>query len=204
MQKKMEFLLNKRINSARNVSNDSTDTTVRHDFLFGLEDSGIATSNDVHSLEFDDQLPVTPPPTNVRGKVVSGKVLNDKNVIVRKIGTFEKSKATSSIPSLSINSNATINIHYYPEQSIFWSYVIVTISTIVQILIHGIQLSFGIFLLNAKVFFKNSHEDLADYGKCLNRIFFFKKKNLCHIQRTPIVNFFFLLIFCKNIIQNAF
>lgn len=161
---KMEFLLNKRINSARNVSNDSTDTTVRHDFLFGLEDSGIATSNDVHSIEFDDQLPVTPPPKIVAGKVISGKVCKDKSSIVGKIGTFEKSKATSSIPSLSINSNATINIHYYPEQSIFWSYVIVFISTIVQILNHGLQMSFGIFLLNAKVFFKNSHEYLADYG----------------------------------------
>jgi hypothetical protein len=161
---KMEFLLNKRINSARNVSNDSTDT-VRHDFLFGLEDSGIATSNDVHSSEFDDQLPGTPPPTSIKGKVISEKVCKTINPIVRNIGTFEKSKATSSIPSLSINSNATINIHYYPEQSIFWSYVIVFISTIVQTLNHGLQLSFGIFLLNAKVFFKNSQEDLADYGK---------------------------------------
>lgn len=161
---KMEFLLNKRISAGRIISNDSTDTNVRHDSLFGLEDSGIATSNDVHSLVFDDQLPATPPPTTI-GKVIIGKVGKDKSAIVEKIGTFEKSKATSSIPSLSINSNATINIHYYPEQSIFWSYVIVLISTIVQILIHGLQLSFGIFLLNAKVFFKNSQESLADYGK---------------------------------------
>lgn len=167
----MEFLLNKRINSGRNVStNDSTDTTVRHDFLFGLEDSGIATSNDVHSSEFDDQLPVTPPPpTNVGvAKVITAKIIGerlDKSAILGKIGTFEKSKATSSIPSLSINSNATINIHYYPEQSIFWSYVIVFIGTMVQIFNHGLQLSFGIFLLNAKVFFKKSQEDLSSYGK---------------------------------------
>ncbi len=163
----MEFLLNKGTKSGRTcVSNDSTDT-VRNDFLFGLDDSGIATSNDAHSLEFDDQLPATPPPTSIgHGKIIAGNVIEkDKSASVKKVGTFEKSKATSSIPSLSINSNATINIHYYPEQSIFWSYVIVFISTIVQILIHGLQLSFGIFLLNAKVFFRNSREeDLATYG----------------------------------------
>lgn len=166
----MDFILNKRANGSRNVvSNDSTDTTVRHDFLFGLDDSGIATSNDVHSLEFDDHVPPTPPPTTTpsgQGKAV--KSASDKNVIIGKIGTFEKSKAPSSIPSLSINSNATINIHYYPEQSIFWSYVIVLIGTIVQTLIHGIQLSFGIFLLSAKVFFKSSHVELISYGNKIN------------------------------------
>lgn len=165
----MDFILNKRANGSRNVvSNDSTDTTVRHDFLFGLDDSGIATSNDVHSLEFDDHIPPTPPPTTTTVQGGQGKAVksaSDKNIIVGKIGTFEKSsKATSSIPSLSINSNATINIHYYPEQSIFWSYVIVLISTIVQILIHGLQLSFGIFLLSAKIFFKSSHVELISYG----------------------------------------
>jgi hypothetical protein len=166
----MDFLLNKRINignnvCARIVSNDSTDT-VRHDSLFGLDDSGIATSHDAHSLEFDDQLlPATPPPTIV---------LHDQRVVnvVKKHekihGTLEKSKATSSIPSLSINSNATINIHYYPEGLILWSYVIVFISTIVQILIHGLQLSFGVFLITAKVFFVPQQQmDLMSYGKLL-------------------------------------
>jgi hypothetical protein len=171
MQITMDFILNKRANGGRVVSNDSTDTTVRHDFLFGLDDSGIATSNDVHSLEFDDQLPATSPPpvaataaiVVAASKVAGGGV--DKNIVVRKIGTFEKSsKATSSIPSLSINSNATIHIHYYPEQSIFWSYVIVLISTIVQILIHGLQLSFGILLLSANVFVASSQVDLISFG----------------------------------------
>lgn len=169
----MDFLLNKRINIGNHVgarqvvSNDSTDTTVRHDFIFGLEDSGIATSNDVHSLEFDDHLPTTPPHKHVvhdnHQHIHHGRQTLDK---LSKIGQLEKSKATSSIPSLSINSNATINIHYYPEESIFWSYVIVFITTIVQILIHGLQLSFGVFLLNAKVFFSKSNPptDLATYG----------------------------------------
>ncbi|KAG5684299.1 hypothetical protein PVAND_013534 [Polypedilum vanderplanki] len=163
----MDFILNKRVNigndvNGRIVSTDSTDTDVRHDFIFGLEDSGIATSNDVHSIEFDDQLPITPPPTVIVHD--SGKHATEK---IGKVGVFEKnsSKATSSIPSLSINSNATINIHYYPEESIFWSYVIVFISTTVQILIHGLQLSFGIFLIYAKVFFfKNNQFDLITCG----------------------------------------
>jgi hypothetical protein len=168
----MDFLLNKRVNNANNpnvknqnnhnVSNDSTDSTVHsHHFLFGLlEDSGIATSHDAHSLEFDDQNPVTPPPTIVVEQH------SDKAQVVLKhparVGTFEKSKATSSIPS-SINSNATINIHYYPEESIFWSYVIVFIAVTVQTLIHGIQLSFGVFFVAAKVFYKS--DQLITIGK---------------------------------------
>lgn len=161
----MDFLLNKRVNNAannasaksqnnRNVSNDSTDSTVHsHHFLFGLlEDSGIATSNDAHSLEFDDQIPITPPPT-----IVVEQHLDKAQVVLKhpaRVGTYEKSKGTSSIPSLSINSNATINIHYYPEESIFWSYVIVFIAITVQTLVHGIQLSFGVFFIAAKVFYK--------------------------------------------------
>lgn len=162
----MDFLLNKRVNgdssasvkdrSDHNVCNDSTDSTVHsHHFLFGLlEDSGIATSNDAHSLEFDDQIPFTPPPT-----IVIERSLDKSEVVLKRptvrIGTFEKSKASSSIPSISVNSTATINIHYYPEESIFWSYVIVFIAVTVQMFTHGLQLSFGVLLVAAKVFFKN-------------------------------------------------
>lgn len=174
----MDFLLNKRVNvvnasakasaKAQNnqiANNDSTDSTVHsHHFLFGLlEDSGIATSNDAHSLEFDDHMPVTPPPT-----IVVEQHLEKAEVVLKhpakRIGTFEKSKASSSIPSLSINSSATINIHYYPEESIFWSYVIVFISVTVQLLTHGLQLSFGVLFVAAKVFFKN--DQLITIGKC--------------------------------------
>lgn len=170
----MDFLLNKRVSGANkanvkeqvdhNACNDSTDSTVHsHHFLFGLlEDSGIATSNDAHSLEFDDHVPVTPPPT-----IVIEQHLEKANVVLKhpttRIGTFEKSKASSSIPSLSLNSNATINIHYYPEESIFWSYVIVFIAVTVQMLTHGLQLSFGVLFVAAKVFFKN--DQLITIGK---------------------------------------
>lgn len=170
----MDFLLNKRVSAAnnsnaknqsnQNAGNDSNDSTVHsHHFLFGLlEDSGIATSNDAHSLEFDDQIPVTPPPT-----IVVEQHSDKTNVVpkhVARIGNFEKSKASTSIPSLSINSTATINIHYYPEESIFWSYVIVFIAVTVQMLTHGLQLSFGVLLITAKVFFKN--DQLITLGKC--------------------------------------
>lgn len=170
----MDFLLNKRVNGAsnesvkeqndHNVCNDSGDSTFHsHHFLFGLlEDSGIATSNDAHSLEYD-QVPVTPPPTIVIEQHLdkTDVVRNKPNV---RIGTFEKSKASSSIPSLSVNSTATINIHYYPEESIFWSYVIVFIAVTVQMFTHGLQLSFGVLLVAAKVFFKN--EQSITIGKC--------------------------------------
>lgn len=175
----MDFILNKRLNignheNARLASNDSTDT-VRHDFLFNLEDSGIATSNDVHSIEFDYHLPITPPPIAAVILDTANKSAIDKIV---KVGVFEKSKATSSIPSLSINSNATINIHYYPEESIFWSYVIVFISTTNQILIHGLQLSFGVFLLSTKVFFKSNQLDLVTCGKFKKQFFLMPKMTL--------------------------
>lgn len=170
----MDFLLNKRVSGANkanvkeqvdhNACNDSTDSTVHsHHFLFGLlEDSGIATSNDAHSLEFDDHIPVTPPPT-----IVIEQHSEKVNAVLKhptaRIGTFEKSKASSSIPSLSLNSSATINIHYYPEESIFWSYVIVFIAVTVQMLTHGLQLSFGVLFVAAKVFFKN--DQLITIGK---------------------------------------
>lgn len=161
----MDFILNKRTHvvnavaktqSNHHVNNESTDSTVHsHHFLFGLlEDSGIATSNDAHSLEFDDQIPITPPPTIIVEQHLDQAEIVHKHPAAR-IGALEKSKASSSIPSLSINSNATINIHYYPEESIFWSYVIVFISVTVQVLIHGLQLSFGVLFVAAKVFFKN-------------------------------------------------
>lgn len=161
----MDFLLNKRVSASNNASeksqnshnacNDSTDSTVHsHHFLFGLlEDSGIATSNDAHSLEFDEQMPITPPPTIVVEQHSDKAGVTLKHPL--RIGAFEKSKASTSIPSLSINSTATINIHYYPEESVFWSYVIVAIAVAVQMLTHGLQVSFGVIFVAAKVFFKN-------------------------------------------------
>lgn len=170
----MDFILNKRVNAGNasakvhgnhNVSNDSTESTVHsHHFLFGLlEDSGIATSHDAHSLEFDDHIPVTPPPTIVIQQH-SGKAEVLLKHPATKLGALEKSKASTSIPSLSINSNATINIHYYPEESIFWSYVIVFIAVIVQMLIHGLQVSYGVIFIAAKVFWKND-PSLITIGK---------------------------------------
>lgn len=169
----MDFLLNKRANEAKNsnakkqnVCNDNSDSTVNsHHFLFGLlEDSGIATSNDAHSLEFDDQVLVTPPPTVVVEPRLE-KVHAIPKIQVGRIGALGKSKASTSIPSLSNNSTATINIHYYPEESIFWSYVIIFIAVTAQMITHGLQLSFGVLFIAAKVFFKN--DQLISIGKIL-------------------------------------
>lgn len=171
----MDFLLNKR--SGNNavekskkddhiVGNDSNDdsTVHSHHFLFGLlEDSGIATSHDAHSLEFDDLNPITPPPTIVVEQHLDKAAVVLKHPPLRN-GGLDKSKASTSIPSLSINSTATINIHYYPEESIFWSYVIVFIAVTVQMLTHGLQLSYGVFFIAAKVFYKN--DQLITIGKC--------------------------------------
>jgi len=175
----MDFLLNKRINiigeaaGQNNIANnDSADETTSHShhFLFGLDDSGIATSNDVHSLEFDDHIPVTPPPTiiveqHLDHHHVVDVVLKQHPAANRGIIALEKSKATSSIPSLSINSHATssLNVHYYPEGN--WGFVIAGIAVLVQVLTHGVQLSFGIFLLAAKGFFKS--DQLLTLGNLL-------------------------------------
>lgn len=175
----MDFLLNKRggnnavekkVEKAKKddhiVGNDSNDdsTVHSHHFLFGLlEDSGIATSHDAHSLEFDDHIPITPPPTIVVEQHSDKATVVLKHPPLRN-GGLDKSKASTSIPSLSINSTATINIHYYPEESIFWSYVIVFIAVTVQMLTHGLQLSYGVFFVAAKVFYKN--DQLITIGKC--------------------------------------
>lgn len=171
----MDFLLNKRINVinsehvkapiAVTPSQDSTDTIGHnsHHFIFGLEDSGIATSHDAHSLEFDDHLPITPPPT-----IVVEQHLDHASIVLQhpthgRIIGIEKSKASTSIPSLSINSNATssLNVHYYPEGN--WGWIIVFIAIAAQMLIHGIQLSYGIVLIAAKIFFKN--DQMISLGK---------------------------------------
>lgn len=152
----------------RVASVDSTDSTIPSDWkALALlnEDSGIAsTSNDAHSLEFDYHQPVTPPPAiviNVEKEKVKQPIPFKST---ERHGIFGKSKASSSVPSLSINSNATVNIHYYPEESVTWSYVIVTIAVIVQLLIHGVQLSFGVLLLVILNNFRKDHIYLIEIG----------------------------------------
>ena len=43
---------------------------------------------------------------------------------------------------------ATIRQHYYPEGG--WGFVVVIVAIIVQIITHGLQLSFGILILAIK------------------------------------------------------
>lgn len=158
-------------NNNNNAENDSTDTTIHsQNFLMGLEDSGIATSNDVHSLEYDDH-PITPPPVivveyhqnnhldhqdaileDVERRIINPPALNEKIKYV-----------PCTAPSVSINSQSasTIRQHYYPEAG--WGFIILFIGLIVQLLTHGIQQSFGILLIATKSFYKN--DNLVEIGK---------------------------------------
>ena len=43
---------------------------------------------------------------------------------------------------------ATIRQHYYPEGG--WGFVVVIVAVIVQIITHGLQLSFGVLILAIK------------------------------------------------------
>lgn len=133
-----------------NLSHDSLDSTLHsQNFMLGLEDSGIATSNDVHSIVFDDH-PLTPPPTvNLDNKVQCHHMCSILN------GTIEvkKSSGPGSQSHFSINSNiSTIRQHYYPETG--WGFVILIIGIIVQTLTHGLQMCVGILLLATKNVFK--------------------------------------------------
>ena len=153
-------------NNNNNAENDSTDTTIHsQNFLMGLEDSGIATSNDVHSLEYDDH-PITPPPVIVveYHNLDQDAILEDvERRIINPPALNEKIKyVPCTAPSISINSQSasTIRQHYYPEAG--WGFIILFISVIVQLLTHGIQQSFGILLIATKSFYKN--DNLVEIG----------------------------------------
>ena len=45
-------------------------------------------------------------------------------------------------------NKATIRQHYYPEGG--WGFVVVIVAVIVQVISHGLQLSFGILILAIK------------------------------------------------------
>jgi hypothetical protein len=89
------------------------------------EDSGIRTSADFGSLEFDGS-PVKTPPQ-----------------IIRKTGTV-----SSRISTASTTTSATLQQHYYPEDG--WGWVIVVVSVLVQMLSHSLHLCSGFIILAAQ------------------------------------------------------
>lgn len=166
------MFINKLTRSETNASNDSQDeedsTLHSHNYMLAFDDSGIATSNDVHSVVFDDH-PITPPPTIV----IDQKVEHPHVCNFPLNGTFEikKSQGPQSHSHFSVNSNiSTIRQHYYPEAG--WGFVILFIGFVVQVLTHGLQMCAGILLLETKNIFKVEElHELGMYLKFLLKIY---------------------------------
>lgn len=49
-----------------------------------------------------------------------------------------------------------LKVHYYPEEQ-YWSYVIVFIAFVVQVIDHGLQTSYGMILVNVLIVFGNGN-----------------------------------------------
>ena len=166
-------LLKGKLSGRNNVSTDDSSThNHSNNFIVNFEDSGIATSADAHSLDYDDN-PQTPPPTTIHQKNKQGDqehhVCNNNHY-----GKVEAIKKSAGPPSFtSFNSNAsTIRQHYYPEGG--WGWIVIFIGIVVQLLTHGIQMSYGVLILCARTFFKN--DQIVSLGKvfchfsCMNKI----------------------------------
>lgn len=73
---------------------------------------------------------------------------------------------------------ATIRQHYYPEGG--WGFIVLIVAILVQIISHGLQLSYGVLTL---AIIKRWHEsDFVEIGKIL-KIISFKKGHICKIGR---------------------
>jgi hypothetical protein len=64
---------------------------------------------------------------------------------------FNKTKRRRSVEhfmpfSSDVRTLKTLKVHYYPEEQC-WSFIVVIVSSIVQMIVHGLQLSYGIILV---------------------------------------------------------
>lgn len=74
---------------------------------------------------------------------------------------------------------ATIRQHYYPEGG--WGFIVLIVAILVQIISHGLQLSYGVLTL---AIIKRWHEsDYVEIGKIFKIILFRKKGHICKIGR---------------------
>lgn len=71
-------------------------------------------------------------------------VKHQKNKKVRKQNSIEH-----FIPSGDAKTLKALKVHYYPEEQ-SWCFVIVIVATIVQVICHGLHLSYGLFLVTLK------------------------------------------------------
>lgn len=112
--------------------------------------SGVATSADVHSIEYDElavaanEAPMHSPPATA---------------ICHHTATCRKGPV-SRISSVSTTTQSTIKQHYYPEGG--WGWIIVVVGTLVAILNHGLFMSSGIILIAITNRFNEVH--LTDAG----------------------------------------
>lgn len=71
----------------------------------------------------------------------------------RKNKKIRKHSIEHFIPSGDAKTLRTLKVHYYPEEQ-SWCFVIVAVATIVQVINHGLHLSFGLFLVTLMNSFK--------------------------------------------------
>lgn len=144
----MRFLTHKQDSTSNNYGN--------------FEDSGVsgvATSADVHSIEYDDQPVVTIPIP--AGGVASEQMSPSHHRTLHHLPSCHHKGPISRISSISATSTqSTIKQHYYPEGG--WGFVIVAVSTFVAILNHGLHMSSGVMLLGMMSRFKTV--ELVDAG----------------------------------------
>lgn len=129
----MKFLTHKQDSTSNNYGN--------------FEDSGVsgvATSADVHSIEYDEPVVVIPVP--VGGTEPMGSPTQNRNQQQQHLPSCHHKGPVSRISSISATSTqSTIKQHYYPEGG--WGFVIVAVSTLVAVLNHGLHMSSGVILL---------------------------------------------------------
>ncbi|XP_055616380.1 monocarboxylate transporter 12-like isoform X2 [Toxorhynchites rutilus septentrionalis] len=132
------------------------------------EDSGVATSADAHSLEFDEPATPPPPPVHVKCPSPSGSVAFAAAAAIGVMAaagngnpptatTQAASNGTTSAPGggqqrtssrMSNTSTSTIKQHYYPEGG--WGWIIIVVGLMVHTLTHGLQTSVGILMVETR------------------------------------------------------
>lgn len=138
----MKFLTHKQDSTSNNYGN--------------FEDSGVsgvATSADVHSIEYDEPVVVIAVPGSGTVEPMSPTQLRNQQQQQNHLPSCHHKGPVSRISSISATSTqSTIKQHYYPEGG--WGFVIVAVSTLVAVINHGLHMSSGVILLGMMMRFK--------------------------------------------------
>lgn len=137
----MKFLTHKQDSTSNNYGN--------------FEDSGVsgvATSADVHSIEYDEPVVVLAVPGGGTVEPMSPTQLRNQQQ-QHHLPSCHHKGPVSRISSISATSTqSTIKQHYYPEGG--WGFVIVAVSTLVAVINHGLHMSSGVILMGMMMRFK--------------------------------------------------